>query len=176
MNNLKIKEVKYMDKRIVLDVRRFGIIFYSLKSVEWLKEGEDYLYKGGYYKPKVMIGHIHEGTLVGFGTAGSGRFILNIIEGNPCYTYVIKPDFSLDLCVKVTDNKLYFNDLNNLSSWKKDHSKISFYDIESGLYGVHVDTWLPSSKIRGDDQQINMFFYKVDTLPKFEYSEVPTLY
>lgn len=156
------------------DLVKPGIIFYSLNSVEFLKEGQNFLYKeGSYYKPETMLKYNDEGSLVGFLTGSMGTFFLHILVGQMPSTSVTKPEFTFKLYIQVTDNKVYFNEMDVLISWKKDHESIPYIELENGFYEVAVDSWASDSGKLGHNQQINLYFLKVDTLPKLEYKLIP---
>lgn len=165
----------YIQKTILLDIIGIGIIFYSKQSVKHIKEGERYLLEH-YNTAEDVLNHIYNGTLVGFGTAGSGTFELNLYVGKASSMKESNPDFSLKLCIQVSEDKIYFDDLYSLLTWEEDYSEIPFFELESGIYEVAIDSWYPDSGIIGDNQKINMYFTKVNTLPKLKYNSVPTLY
>lgn len=147
---------------------------YSLSLVDFLKEGQNlYLGENNYDESEVMLSYIHEGSLIGFGTGGSGIYFLHIFIGQMPSTSITKPEFTFKLCIQVTDNKVYFNDMAALISWKKNQKSIPYIELENGFYEVAVDSWTPNSGKLGHNQQINLYFLKVDTLPKLEYKLIP---
>lgn len=157
-----------------ISISGLGIIFYSPQSVKHIEEGEDYL--GEHYSdPKDVIKHIYEGSLVGVATGTPGDFNLNIYQSIKPDIENIDPDYALKLCLKVTDNVVYFRDLYVLLSWETESATDIKMDIENGYYEVIVCSWLPKSGIRGNNQQIDMYFNKTETLPKLHYEGVPAL-
>jgi len=136
------KELNMVSKfyKIKLDLVGLGIIFYSLKSVEHIKEGERFLMTK-YNDAEDVLKYIYNGTLVGFCTCSPGRYILNIHVDDSPLTYITGPDFSLKLCIRVTDNRVFFDDLYALLSWQRDQSEVDSIEIENGIYKVTVDSF-----------------------------------
>ena len=158
-----------------ISISGLGIIFYSPQSVKHIEEGEDYL-REHYYNPQDVIKHIYEGSIVGIATGTPGDFNLNLYQNIQPDIESIDPDFALKLCLEVTDNVVYFRDLYVLLKWKAESETDIKLDIENGHYEVIVCSWIPKSGILGNNQQIDMYFNKTDTLPKLHYEGVPTLY
>lgn len=157
-----------------IKIAGLGIIFYSPQSVKHIKEGDDYF--GEYYsKSEDVIKHIYEGSIVGIATGTPGVFNLNIYRNIQPDIESIDPDYALKLCLKVTDCTVYFRDLYVLLSWETEGETEVKLDMENGYYEVIVCSWLPESGIRGDNQQIDMYFNKTATLPKLHYEGVPSL-
>lgn len=65
---------------ISLNISGLGIIMYSAPSVSHIRLEEDYL-EGHYLEPEDVLRHVCAGTLVGFGTASPGKYILEINRG-----------------------------------------------------------------------------------------------
>lgn len=161
-------------KQFQISISGLGIIFYSPQSVKHIEEGEDYL--GEHYSiPQDVIKHIYEGSIVGIATGTPGDFYLNIYQSIQPDIENIAPDYALKLCLKVTDNVVYFRDLYVLLSWEKESETDIQLNIENGYYEVIVCSWLPKSGIRGKNQQIDMYFNKTETLPELHYEGVPAL-
>lgn len=151
-----------------------GIIFYSPESVKHIREGDNYL-EEHYLKPEDVIEHIYEGSLVGVCTGTPGIFDLNIYQNIDPDIDDLDPDYALKLCLKVTDNTVYFRDLYVLLDWEKEEESEIKVHVENGCYEVIVCSWIPESGIRGDHQRIDMYLNQVDTLPKLRYKGVPSL-
>lgn len=155
-------------------IEGLGIIFYSPQSVKHIEEGDNYL--GEHYsKPEDVIRHIYEGTIVGIATGTPGVFNLDIYKNTQPDIEKIDPDYALKLCLKVTDNTVYFRDLYVLLNWETEGEAEIKLDIENGYYEVIVCSWFPKSGIRGDNQKIAMYFNKTEALPKLHYEGVPSL-
>ena len=88
----------------------------------------------------------------------------------------ICPDYGLKLCLNVTDRTVYFRDLYALSSWEAESESDIKIDIENGNYEIIVCSWLPQSGIRGDNQQIDMYFNKLWNFPNYIMRECPLFY
>ncbi len=157
-----------------ISISGLGIIFYSPQSVKHIKKGEDYLSEH-YWNPQDVIKHVYEGSLVGICTGTPGDFNMNIYQGIEPDIDSLNPDYALKLCLRVTDNAVYFRDLYALLRWEPESRADIKIDIESGNYEVIVCSWMPESGILGQNQQINMYFNKTETLPKLHYEGVPTL-
>lgn len=157
-----------------ISISGLGIIFYSPQSVKHIEEGENYL-EEHYYDPKDVIKHIYEGSIVGIATGTPGDFNLNIYQNIQPDIESLDPDYALKLCLKVTDNSVYFRDLYVLLRWEKESKADIKLDIENGNYEVIVCSWLPESGIRGENQQIDFYFNKTENLPKLHYEGVPAL-
>lgn len=161
-------------EELQIRIAGLGIIFYSPQSVKHIEEGEDYL--GEHYsEPQDVIKHIYEGSIVGIGTGTPGIFNLNIYRNIYPDIERLNPDYALKLCLKVTDNIVYFRDLYVLLNWEREDTSELKITMENGCYEVIVCSWLPISGIRGDNQQIDIFFNKVDRLPELYYRGVPSL-
>lgn len=161
-------------EQLKISITGLGIIFYSPESVKHIREGDNYL-EEHYMKPEDVIEHIYAGSIVGVCTGTPGRFLLNIFQNVYPDIDGIDPDYALKLCLKVTDNIVYFRDLYVLLDWEKEDASEIKVHMENGDYEVIVCSWIPESGIRGDNQQIDIYFNKVDTLPKLRYKGVPSL-
>ena len=157
-----------------LSIAGLGIIFYAPHAVRHIEEGEDYL--GEHYsKPKDVIPHIYEGSIVGVATGSPGIFHLNIYQYVQPDLDALQPDYALKLCLKVTEHTVYFRDLYVLLSWEAETESDIKVDMEDGNYEVIVCSWLPESGIRGKHQQVDFYFNKTDKLPQLRYEGVPSL-
>ena len=157
-----------------INIAGLGIIFYSPQAVKHIEIGEDYL--GEHYsKPVDVIKHVYEGSIVGIATGTPGTFYLNIYQNIQPNIKKINPDYALKLCLKVTDNTVYFRDLYVLLSWEEEESTEIKVNMEDGFYEVIVLSWFPDSGIRGKNQQIDFYFNKTSDLPQLHYEGVPAL-
>src|SRR5262245_39757925 len=101
---------------IELDISGLGIVMYSPSAIPAIKEGEDYL-EANYREPRDVQRHIQAGSLVGFGTGSSGRFILRLRYGYPTIEQQRAVRFKLRLGVRCPDGVLVFRDLYDLMGW-----------------------------------------------------------
>lgn len=161
-----------ISKNITLDISGLGIIFYSKSSTNQIKEGEDYL-ASSYELPHQVAEHVTNGTIVGFGTGSPGEYNLYIRDGYPNNDVLINSDFKLRLGVVVKDNGIWFRDLYDLMYWNSDCSIEQFLELDNGFYHVTLCGDMPESGVLGDEQVINMYFNKVDSMPDLMYNGVP---
>lgn len=166
---------------ILSEKRRIQIQYFWIRHYFLLPKGErtynfweTYLL-AHYNTPKDVIKYIYEGSIVGIGTRTPGNFNICVYQERYPNIEEIKPEYALKLCLQVTDNIVYFRDLYVLLRWEKESCEDVNIDIENGLYEIIVWSWLPASGMRGDNQLIEMYFNKVDHLPKLHYKGVPSL-
>ncbi|MBO5094321.1 MAG: hypothetical protein J6C33_08185 [Lachnospiraceae bacterium] len=162
------------EEQFQIEIDGLGIIFYSPQSAKHIKEGEDYL-RQHYWKPEDVVRHVYDGSIVGIATGTPGVFDLNIYQNTDPDIEKLDPDFALKLCLNVTDQVVYFRDLYVLLRWEKESAEDIKVDMENGCYEVIVCSWIPESGIRGDHQRINLYFNRVETLPRLHYEGVPSL-
>ena len=159
---------------ITLSVGGFGIIFYSPQSVSHIAEGDDYFTNSYSSEVDVQV-HIQAGTLVGFSVGESGEYALKFRAGYPDEDMTNKADFKYRLAVKVTDNKLVFRDMYDLTYWRPHDDESQVLHLRNGIYHVTLLTSIPQSGIIGDHQEIWVFFQKLEAMPALSKVGMPYL-
>lgn len=160
--------------KINIDISGLGLIIYSANSTCHIAEGEDYL-SLHYSDVNDVLNHIYQGTIPGFCTGSPGSYELNIITSPPDENLITASDYRLRLWVKVTGGKLYFRDLYDLMYWEQLCPSEQIVEINDGNYEVTVCTFIPPSKIIGDNQKITIFLNRVESPPRLKYMGVPML-
>lgn len=158
-------------KKIILDIEGLGIILYSDFAVKDIEDDEDYLSEN-YDTPQQVAEHVNKGTIVGFCTGSPGTYILDIHKGYPSEQEIRISDLKLQLGIEVRDNRICFKDLYDLMEWDSE-SDAEFVEVENGYYLVTLCGNVPTSGIVGDEQFINVYLTKVQTMPKVHYEGVP---
>ena len=159
------------EKKIVIDIEGLGIILYSDFAVKGIEDDEDYLSEN-YNKPEDVVRHIENGTIVGFCTGSPGQYTLNFKEGYPSEQEVRISDLKLRLGIEVRDNRICVSDLYSLLEWSTEEEP-EFIKIENGFYHITLCGNIPTSGITGDDQWINVYLKRLDSMPELRYSGVP---
>lgn len=157
---------------LCMDIRGMGIIMYSDYAVSNISEGEDY-FSSNYYTGQQVLKHIYEGSIVGFCTSSPGSYILKIRDGYPSEVDLNKAEFKIRLGIHVKGKKVYFNDLYALMDWTRDIRDLPEIELEDGFYHVTLIGDSPSSGILGDNQEIFIYFNKLEDMPKLKYNGVP---
>ncbi|WP_394903739.1 hypothetical protein [Clostridium butyricum] len=158
-------------KQIILDIEGLGIILYSDFAVKHIEDDEDYLSES-YDTPQQVAKHVNKGTIVGFCTGSPGTYILDIHNGYPSNQEIRISDLKLQLGIEVRDNRICFKDLYDLMEWDSE-SDVEFVEVENGYYLVTLCGNIPMSGIAGDEQFINVYLTKVQTMPEVHYEAVP---
>lgn len=161
-------------KDILLEIDGLGVIMYSPDAVSFIQENEDYL-TTKYLTAKQVSEHVNAGTIIGLGTGSPGTYILKIRSGYPDEAILDSSDYVLRLGIKVNEGTVYFRDLYDLMEWTSECPNDQSIQLEDGNYHVTVYSNLPQSKIRGDGQEIHIFFKQLDAFPAIKYNGVPTL-
>ena len=159
---------------IALSVGGFGVVFYSPPSLIHVAEGYDY-FTNSYSTEADVQAHIQAGTLVGFAVGSSGEYVLKFRTGYPEDDTLNKADFKYRLAVKVTDKKLVFRDMYDLSYWRPHYDESQVLHLGDGIYHVTLFTSIPPSGIIGDHQIIRVFFQKLDAMPALSKTGLPYL-
>ena len=162
-----------MKTDLSLNISGIGIIIYSDYAVSQIAEGEDYFSKN-YYTGEQVLKHIYSGTIVGFCTSSPGTYILEIRDGYPPKTDLDNLEFKLRLGICVKGNRIYFNDLFALMNWKTDYTKMPALELEDGYYHITLVGDVPNTGMLGDNQEIFVYFNKLDSMPELNYNGVPT--
>ncbi|WP_145409956.1 hypothetical protein [Paenibacillus xylanexedens] len=163
-----------MNKNINLEIDGLGIILYSPFSVAHIKEEEDYLTQN-YMSAEQVADHVNRGTIVGFSTGSPGNYILRLRDGYPDEKTLDESDYVLRLAIEIRDHRLCIRDLYDLMEWTTELPGEQVIDLDNGCYHITVVSNLPLSNIRGDQQEIYLYFNRLTEMPRISYSGVPTL-
>ncbi|WP_010243297.1 hypothetical protein [Acetivibrio cellulolyticus] len=161
-----------MNLELKLEISGMGIIIYSDYAVSHIAEGQDY-FSTNYYTGEQVLKHIYDGSIVGFCTSSPGTFILKIRSGYPSETELECSDYRMRLGICVKGNNVRFNDLFALMDWNADNTDIATVELEDGYYHITLVGSAPKSGVLGDNQEIYVYFNKLDTMPKLKYNGVP---
>jgi hypothetical protein len=159
---------------IALSLGGFGVIFYSPQSVSHIAEGYDY-FTNSYSSESDVQAHVQAGTLVGFAVGASGEYVLKFRDGYPDDEVTNKAEFKYRLAVKVTDSKLVFRDMYDLSYWRPQYGESQVLHLGNGIYHVTLCTTIPQSGIIGDHQDIWVFLQKLEAMPALSTVGMPYL-
>ncbi|WP_339273915.1 hypothetical protein MKY59_22800 [Paenibacillus sp. FSL W8-0426] len=163
-----------MEKDIPIQIDGIGIILYSPFAVAHIDEDEDYLTQK-YMTAQQVADHVNRGTIVGLSTGSSGKYILKIRDGYPDEHILDRSDFVLRLAVEVRDRQLCIRDLYDLMEWTSELPVEQIVVLDNGYYHITVFSNLPKSRIRGDRQEIHLYFHPLIEMPKIKHLGVPTL-
>lgn len=147
---------------------------YSPSFASHIAEGEDYL-DSNYFEPDQVQSHIQSGTIVGFGTASPGKYIIKAYLGYPNDEFIDSHEFKLRLGIKVIDEKICVRDLYDLLDWLPECPESQQIKIENGIYHITLCSNPPVSGIIGDNQIIYVFLSKLEEFPKLSDLGVPNL-
>jgi hypothetical protein len=162
-----------IDMPIVID--GMGIVFYSDKATEHIKEGEDYL-STKYSKPEQVAEHIRRGDIVGFCTGSSGDYMLKFRSGYPNTNLMEQYPVSARLAIVVDGGKISVIDLFWLMDWSTECPSEQQIEIEDGIYHITLLTKIPETEIWGDNQIIYVYLNRLDKMPELSWQGVPQLY
>jgi len=157
-----------------LTTQGLGMIMYSFPAVRDIPIGSNY-FSSNYTTGADVARHIHEGSIVGFCTSSSGRFILSFKQGYPPRDVFDAHEFKIRLGIKVQDNQLYIRDLYDLMRWTPNCPSTQVISIEDGFYHITLCTNVPFSGALGDEQVILVYFQKLQCMPELTYTGVPIL-
>lgn len=158
-------------KQIILRIQGLGIILYSDFAVKDIDDEEDYLSES-YDNPQQVAEHVNNGTIVGFCTGSPGTYILDIKEGYPSEQEMRISDLKLQLGIEVRDKRICFKDLYELMEWDSNRD-VNFINVENGYYLITLCGNTPASGIVGDDQLINIYLTKMESMPELNFTGVP---
>ena len=161
-----------IDKAIIVEISGLGIILYSDFAVSHIGEGDDY-FSSNYQTPQQVVQHIREGTIVGFSTSSSGRFILKFKSGYPNASEIGSSEFKLRLAIEVRDGRICIRDLYDLMDWSAKCPDDQHIEVRNGFYHVTLCGNIPDTGILGDDQEIYIYLNKLDNMPILKYDGVP---
>lgn len=147
---------------------------FSPHAVSFIQENENYL-TTKYLTAKQVSEHVNSGTIVGLGTGSPGTYILKIRSGYPNEAMLDSSDYVLRLGIYVDGEEVYFRDLYDLMDWTNKCPNDQSIQLENGNYRITVYSDLPYSGIRGDGQEIYLYFEKLDVFTAIKYNGVPTL-
>ncbi|MEQ7054501.1 hypothetical protein ABN764_28105 [Paenibacillaceae sp. P-4] len=100
---------------------------------------------------------------------------MKIRSGYPNEAMLDSSDYVLRLGIKVNEGTVYFRDLYDLMDWTNKCPNDQSIQLENGNYLITVYSDLPYSGIRGDGQEIYLYFEKLDVFPAIKYNGVPSL-
>ncbi|MDQ0178385.1 hypothetical protein [Bacillus chungangensis] len=162
-----------LKKDILIEIDGLGIIIYSPHAVSFIQEDEDYL-TSKYLTAEQVADHVNNGTIVSFGTGSPGNYLLKIRSGYPNENLLDSFDFVLRLGIQVSGEIIFFRDLYDLMEWTSHCPSTQSIHLENGYYHITVFSNLPKSGIRGENQEIYVYFNKLRCFPKIKYYGVPT--
>lgn len=162
------------NKEILLTIAGLGIIFYSPKFAEHIKEGEDYL-SSSYTTEEQVQAHIQQGTIVGFGTGSPGIFRLKFHSGYPDNSKLEQAPFKLRLGLRCEGTRVCFRDLYDLMDWRHECALAQSIDLDDGIYHITLCSFLPPSGILGNNQVIDVYLHKLNYFPELSKQGIPTL-
>ena len=163
------------EKDISLTIDAMGIVIYSNEAMSYVAEGEDFLNKE-FWAPEKVAEHIKKGDIIGFNLGSSGNYNLHIRSGYPDEEMIQKYPKAARLAIDVKGQKVSFADLFWLMEWSKSVPEEQTIELKDGIYHVTVLTNKPDSGIIGDNQDIYIYFEKLDEMPKLTWEGVPGLY
>lgn len=163
-----------MYKEIKLDISGLGIIIYSDFAVKHIKEDEDY-FSSHYESDRQVLKHVYKGSIVGFCTSSPGSYTLKIKDGYPDENEIELYEFTMRLGIQVKGGRVYFRDLYDLMEWTHQCQEDQIMDLSDGFYHITLCTNIPETGVIGDNQIINIYFNKLDKMPKLKFDGVPTL-
>jgi hypothetical protein len=163
-----------MGDSMLVEIAGLGIIFYSPEVMAEVADGADY-FKTGFTTEEQVQSHIQRGTLVGFATGSSGRFILNFREGYPDDGALAAFRYKLRLGLRCTGGVVYFRDLYDLLDWYPECPLERQLQLEDGIYHVTLCSDRPASGILGDNQVIEFYLNKLSEFPRLAKQGIPTL-
>lgn len=161
-----------LNRDLILDINGLGIIMYSDFATSHILEGEDYFSKN-YQKPQHVANHIMQGSIVGFCTSSSGRYILKFRSGYPLESKLASSEFKLRLGIDIRDSKMSIRDLYDLISWRESCPINQCVELENGYYHITLYGDVPNSGVLGDNQIIYVYLNKLDSMPVLRYDGVP---
>lgn len=159
---------------LTLDIQGMGVIFYSPEFAKHITEGSDYL-TPNYTSEQQVQSHVQKGTIVGFDTGSSGRFILRFHTGYPDRSRVLACEFKLRLGLQCVGGVVCFRDLFDLLQWHSLCPERQQIELDEGIYHVTLLSDVPKSGILGDNQWIDVYFMKLDIFPALSMEGIPTL-
>ncbi len=162
------------DKDITLTIDGMGIVIYSNEAMSYVAEGEDFLNKE-FWAPEKVAEHIRKGDIIGFSLGSSGNYNLHIRSGYPDEDMIQKYPKAARLVIDVKGRKVSFVDLFRLMEWSKSVPGEQTIELKDGIYHVTVLTNKPASGIIGDNQDIYIYFEKLDEMPKLTWEGVSEL-
>jgi hypothetical protein len=151
-----------------------GIVFYSPAAASDIQGGEDYL-TNHYSTPEDVIPHLLKGTLVGFGTAEPGWFILRFHDGYPDEAEIKHCEFKLRLGLRCVGGLVCFRDLFDLHEWKQTCPPEQTLKLPDGYYHVTLCSDRPASGLLGDGQVIDIYLQPLPEFPRLKYTGIPFL-
>lgn len=152
-----------------------GIVFYSEEINSSVDEEFDF-FSNDFYTPEQVSKHVKKGDITCVGTGTSGNFLLSFLEGYPSKSICDEYPSTVRLAIKITNNKMYFDDVFSLFEWSKNHSRDLTVELENGFYHLTLLTKLPSTRKWGDNQEILIFVKKINKMPQLMWEGVPSFH
>ncbi|MCR4637236.1 MAG: hypothetical protein K5754_13505 [Butyrivibrio sp.] len=165
--------MKNQDIKLTLD--GMGIVIYSNKALMNIEEGADYFTKE-FSSPQKVSEHIKKGDIIGFNMGSSGTYNLHVRQGYPNLDMIKKYPINARLALNVLGNKISFIDLYWLMEWSNFVPEEQTYEIEEGIYHVSVLTNKPFSGKIGDNQDVFIYFQKINEMPELTWEGVPIIF
>lgn len=162
------------EKDIILDLQGMGFIIFSDFAVENIKNGEDFL-NTHYWRPEDVAKEVNSGRILGVCTGSPGTYIIKIREGLPCDELRDNTKLKRRLSIKVSDGRIYFQDLFSLAYWTDSYAQCGDQSIslDSGFYTILLAGNIPNTGYRGDNQIIYMYLIKDEEFKETQYKGVP---
>jgi hypothetical protein len=162
-------------RTITLSITGLGMIIYSPFAVSHISEGEDYL-AAHYWDADAMLEHVHQGTLIGFGTGSPGTFVLKVLQDYPEESMRAEYDLQLTLGIEVRDRRVYIRDLYDLLKWTAACPAEQSLEMDSGWHQITLLSKVPASGVVGDNQIILVHFKKTSDQPAVSFTDIPQLF
>lgn len=164
-----------MNNIIKLEVDGMGIAFFSPKTMEYVECGSDFL-NDEFTNPKQIKEHLKKGDIAAFCTGGGGEYTIHCLEGNPSDDIMNNYPVTAKLVLEVKGGSVQFCDIFWLSDWSLDFPKEQIISLDDGFYNISAFTRMPVSGYWGDNQEIYLYFDKVDKISDFDIQGLPYLY
>ena len=168
-------ELIFHEQEINLTTDGPGIVLYSDANMDYVSEGEDFFSKEFMASEKVAE-HIQKGDIIGFNTGSPGTFDITVRTGYPSEKMLKEYPIAIRLALDVKGGSVSVIDLFWLTEWSRDVPEEQKIIMPDGIYHVTVITRKPESNIWGDNQQIFMYFNRLDETPQLKWSGVPSLF
>lgn len=164
-----------ISKDIFLEIDGIGIVLYSNKAMLNIAEGDNFFNKE-FASPQNVSEHIKKGDIIGVNTGSSGSYNLHIRQGYPSEEMIRDYPIGVRLALNVIGDRVSFIDLYWLMEWSKNVPKEQTIEIEEGIYHISIVTRKPVSGVLGDNQDIYIYFEKIDKMPELTWDGVPLLF
>lgn len=163
------------ERNIRLSTDGPGIVLYADANMAHVPEGENYFSKEFQASEKVAE-HIQKGDIIGFNTGSSGIFNITVKADYPSENMLKEYPIAIRLALDVKGGAVSIIDLLWLTEWSSDVPDEQKVSLPDGIYHVTIMTKKPDSNIWGDNQQIFMYFNRIDEMPQLTWHGVPSLF